>query len=135
MEAMVAFQVIGAVAKGLSARSQGMADAARQEAEARLSETQGLQRDTQSRDELDRFLGTQRSARSANGLSATSPNALLLMQDANVVSNTDRQIVSANYSQQAANLRAGAKASRRGANLSLLTGVASAGASLAQANI
>lgn len=132
MEALTAFKVVGAVAKGLSARSQAMTDAARQDAEAKLADTQALQRDTASRDELTRFLSTTQAARSANGLSALSPNAIKLAAEAGKVSNSERMVQSSGYKQRAANLRAGARASRRGANLSLLTGGASAGVSLAE---
>lgn len=130
--AFTAFKVIGGVAKGLAAHSQGMTDAARQESESLLAETQALQRDANSRDELTRFLSTTQAARSANGLSATSPNALVLMDEANLVSNRERMVQSSGDRQRAANLRAGAKASRSGARLSLLTGAVSAGIPLAE---
>jgi len=132
MEAFTAFKVIGAAAGGLAKHSQGMTDAARQDSEALLAETQALQRDANLRDELTRFLSTTQASRSANGLSATSPNALVLMNEANLVSNNERMIQSSDDRQRAANLRAGAKASRTGARFSLLTGVASAGIPLAE---
>ncbi len=132
MQAMTAFQVIGGLAKGLAGRAAGISEAARQDSEARLAETQGLQRDAASRDELTRFLSTTQSARAANGLGSLSPNALILMRDASKVSNSERMVQSANDRQRAANLRAGAAASRRGASLSLITGAAEGGIPLAQ---
>ena len=132
MEALTAFKVVGAVAGGLAKRSQAMTDAARQEAEASLAETQALQRDTASRDELSRFISSTQAARAANGLSATSPNALKIMAEASQVSNSERMVMSSGDRQRAANLRAGASASRRAGNLSLLTGVVSGGIPLAQ---
>ena len=132
MTAFTALKVVGGVAKGLAGRSQAMTDAARQEAEASLAETQALQRDTASRDELTRFLSSTQAARAANGLSATSPNALKIMAEASQVSNSERMVMSSGDRQRAANLRAGASASRRAGNLSLLTGVVSGGIPLAQ---
>lgn len=132
MEALTAFKVIKTVTSGLANRAQGMTDAARQDAEAKLADTQALQRDAASRDELTRFLSTTQAARSAKGLSALSPNAIKLASEASKVSNSERMVQSSGDKQRAANLRAGAKASRRGANLSLLTGAASAGVSLAE---
>ena len=132
MEALTAFKVVGAVAGGLAKRSQAMTEAARQEAEASLAETQALQRDTASRDELSRFISSTQAARAANGLSATSPNALKIMAEASQVSNSERMVMSSGDRQRAANLRAGASASRRAGSLSLLTGVVSGGIPLAQ---
>ena len=132
MTAFTALKVVGGVAKGLAGRSQAMTDAARQEAEASLAETQALQRDTASRDELTRFLSSTQAARAANGLSATSPNALKIMAEASQVSNRERMVMSSGDRQRAANLRAGAAASRRAGSLSLLTGVVSGGIPLAQ---
>lgn len=135
MQAFTAFQVAGGVAKGVAGYQSGMADAARQTHEARLADTHALQRDANLRDELSRFLSTTRAARAANGLSATSPNALLLMKDANETSNRERKIMSDGDRQRAANLRAGAAASKRGARMSLLTGVISGGTSYYQSKV
>ena len=65
-QALMAFQVVGAVAGGLSKRAEAMDASARATSEARLAETQALQRDTAAREDLSRFLGTVRSARAAN---------------------------------------------------------------------
>jgi hypothetical protein len=121
-----------ALTGGLAARSAGLTEAARQESEARLADTQALQRDTQLRDELSRFLSTTQSARAANGLSATSPNAIKLISEATKVSSQERLVQTGNDRQRAANLRAGASASRRGAKMSLLTGVVRAAVPITQ---
>lgn len=115
-------QAVGAVAKGASESAQAMSDADRMEAEARLADTQALQRDTNLRDELNRFLSATESARAANGLSSSSPNALLLMKEAGRVSARERTIQTANDRQRAANLRAGARGRRKTARMSLFTG-------------
>lgn len=133
--AMVAMQVAGGVAKGVAGHQSGMADAARQTHQARLADTQALQRDASLRDELTRFISTTTAARAANGLSATSPNALLLMKDARETSNKERRIMSNSDRQKAANLRAGAKASKRAARMSLLTGVIAGGSAYAKSKI
>lgn len=130
---LVTFAKAGsAVASGLGAMSQGMTEAARQDSEARLAETQALQRDTNARDDLNAHLSATRAARAANGLSALSPNALKLTSEANRIMTNERQIMTANDRQRAANLRAGAKASRQGAAISLVTGVAKAAVPVGQ---
>lgn len=132
MQALTAFQVIGAVAGGIAQASASMDESARYESEARLAETQALQRDTQNRDELARFLSTVRAARAANGLSASSPNAFVLEKDAMETSDDERLRQRADDRQRAANFRAAAKSSRRSASLSLVTGIAKAGVPLAE---
>lgn len=132
MEAMTAFQVIGGLASGLAGRAAGMSEAARAESEARLAETQALQRDTLAREDLDRYLSTVRAARAANGLTASSPNAMILENEAREASTQDRLRQRADDRQRAENFRASAAASRQGVRLSLLTGVAKAGVPLAQ---
>lgn len=124
-----------AVTQGAAARSEALTDAARQESEARLADTQALQRDTQSRDELERTIGSIRAARAANGLSARSPNAMLLESETRRVSDNERLVQVADYRQRAANLRAGAEASRRRGRFSLLTGFTRAGVSIAQSRL
>lgn len=123
---------VSAGAQGLAGAAQGKAEANRMDAEARLADTQALQRDTQLRDELDRFISSQRSARAANGLSGTSPNALLMFNEANKVSSEERTVQTANDRQRAANLRAGAAGARRGAKFSLITGLARAAVPITQ---
>lgn len=130
-QALMAFQVVGAVAGGLSKRAEAMDASARATSEARLAETQALQRDTAAREDLSRFLGTVRSARAANGLSSHSQNALLLDAEARDVSDNERLRQRADDRQRAANFRAAAKSYRRQGNLSLITGLAQAGVSIA----
>ena len=131
-QALMAFQVVGAVAGGLSKRAEAMDASARATSEARLAETQALQRDTAAREDLSRFLGTVRSARAANGLSSHSQIAFLLDAEARDVSDNERLRQRADDRQRATNFRAAAKSYRRVGNLSLVTGLASAGASIAQ---
>ena len=115
-----------AVAGGMAASAKSKDEARRLDAEARLADTQALQRDTQLRDELTRFMSATQSARAANGLSAYSPNAIKLMNEANRVSSQERTRMTANDRQRAANMRAGASSARRGARMSLLTGAVNA---------
>jgi len=129
---LLAAQVGGALFSAAGASAQAKSDANNMDAEARLADTQALQRDTQLRDELSRYMSSLKSARAANGLSGTSPNAMLLMQSASDVSSKERTTQTANDRQRAANLRAGAANARRGAKLSLITGVARAAVPIAQ---
>lgn len=122
---VTAFTILSAgasVAKGVSERAAAMDESARLESEARLAETQALQRDTQARDELTRFLSSVRAARSANGLSASSPNARLLEADAITTSDDERLRTRADDRQRAANFRTAAASARRSGTFSLLTG-------------
>ena len=130
--ALTAFKVVGAVAGAMSARSQAMDESARLESEARLAETQALQRDTAAREELGRYLSTVRASRAANGLSANSPNAYILQKDGKDASDQDRLRQRADDRQRAANFRAAAKSARKGAKFSLLTGAVKAGMALAE---
>lgn len=136
MDPATAIFVGASVAKplltGMSQNAQAQSEADRMDSEARLADTQALQRDTNLRDELTRFLSTTQSSRAANGLSATSPNALKLMSEANLVSSRERTRQTADDKQRAANLRAGASARRRGGRMSLLTGAIGAAVPLAQ---
>jgi hypothetical protein len=131
-QAMVAFQVIGAAASGLAAVSQSMNESARMESEARLAETQALQRDTLARDELTRFLSSVKAARAANGLSSTSPNARILEKEATDVNDDERLRFRADDRQRAQNFRTSAAAARSAGRFSLVTGFANAGVPLAQ---
>lgn len=112
-------------ASGLAASQQAKSEANNLDAQAKLSETQALQRDTSLRDELTRFLSSTRASRTANGLSALSPNALKLSSEATKVSSEERQIMTSNDRQRAANMRVAAKSRRSGSRLSLLTGAIS----------
>lgn len=132
MDPFTAFQVVAGVAGAVGSASASMDEAARYESEARLAETQALQRDTQNRDELTRFLSTVRAARAANGLSDTSPNAFLLEKDAIDTSDDERLRMRADDRQRASNFRYAAKSSRKSARYSLITGVAKAGVPLAE---
>ncbi len=135
MTLFVVATVASTATQAFAANAQAMSDSARQESEARLADTQALQRDTQARDELRRTISTIRSSRAANGLSARSPNALLLESEARRVSDNERLVQVADYRQRAANMRAAAEASRRKGRFSLLTGAAKATASIAQAQL
>lgn len=129
------FLVASAASTGLSAvgaAAQAKGEANNMDAEARMADTQALQRDTQLRDELTRFVSSQNSARAANGLSSTSPNALMLLGEADKVSAKERTTQTANDRQRAANLRAGAAGKRQGAKFSLITGLAGAAVPLSQ---
>lgn len=123
-------QVAGGISTGLQRSAQNSSEAVRLQNEARLHDTQALQRDTDLRGELDRSLSTIQAARAANGLSALSPNAISLVREATEASTEDRQILTGNDRQRAANARAGATAARRGARLSLVTGFVQTRASL-----
>ena len=133
--AVAGLQGGSAIAGALAGRAQGMSDAARQESEARLADTQALQRDTIARGDLDAFLSSMRAARAANGLSSSSPNALTLEAAAILEGDKGRLIDRADDRQRAANLRAGAAASRRGANWSLATGLVKAAIPIGQYGI
>lgn len=130
--ALLVAKVAGAAFSAVGASAQAQSDANNMDAEARLADTQALQRDTQLRDELSLFMSSMNSARAANGLSTISPNAVLLMQDANRVSSKERTTQTANDRQRAANLRAGAAGARRRGRFSLFTGLARAAVPLAQ---
>tara|TARA_R110000851_G_scaffold22626_6_gene66997 strand:- start:3910 stop:4323 length:414 start_codon:yes stop_codon:yes gene_type:complete len=129
---LLAAQVGGSLFSAAGASAQSKSEANNMDAEARLADTQALQRDTQLRDELSTFMSSLKSSRAANGLSGTSPNALLLAQNANEISSKERTTQTANDRQRAANLRAGASNRRRGARLSLVTGIARAAVPIAQ---
>ena len=122
----------GALFSGVADSHAKKSQARNLDAQARLADTQALQRDTHSRSELSKFLSTTNSARAVNGLSAISPNAMKLLSEANRVSNSERLVQSSNDRQRAANLRAGAMSARRGARLSLITGVVNAGVPIAE---
>lgn len=124
-----------AVATGVAGMSQAMNESARLESEARMAETQALQRDTQARDELTRFLSTVKAARSANGLSSNSPNAYILSKEASETSTDERLRLRADDRQRAANFRTAASASRTQGMFSLITGVAKGGVSIAQSRM
>lgn len=127
-----AFKVAGAVGSALSARAQGMAAAAQDELNAKLAKTQALQRDTLSREDLLQAESATAAARAANGLSGVSPNAIAIFTERRRVSDRDRQIDRADGEQRAANYRAAARARRRGARVSLFTGLTKAAVPLVQ---
>ena len=112
-----------------------MSNAARLDAEAKLAETQALQRDTQARDELRRTIGAIQAARAANGLSAYSPNAILLEKTTSEVSRREREIQVTDYRQHAMNKRNDAAAARASGRMSLLTNVVSAAVPIAQSRL
>ncbi len=130
--AFTALSAVSSVSKGMAERAQHMNNAAQQELQAYLADTQTLQRDSINRDELTRFLSTVRAARSANGLSSSSPNAILLETEAVKASDRDRLIQKSDDKQRAANFRAAAKSSRSSARMSLINGFIGAAIPLAQ---
>lgn len=132
MTAFTALQVVVGGASAMAAHAEAMDQSARQESEARLADTQALQRDTIARDELTRFLSSVRSARAANGLSADTPNAFILEKTAIKESDSNRLLERADDQQRAANYRAAAKSSRKSALYSLVTGAAKAAIPLAE---
>lgn len=133
--AFTGLKVASAAFTGISGFAQGKAQQANLENQAILAETQAFQRDTYAREELTRFLGSVRAARSANGLSANSPNAYLLNKSARVQSDRDRLIQRNDSLMQAANYRAAAASAGRGAAFSLATGAVSAGIPIAEYGI
>lgn len=134
MDPISAFTVLSAgssVAQGFGARADALNQAAQQEAQARLAETQALQRDTQSRDELTRYLSTVRAARAANGLSSVSPNALMMEREARRVMGGERIRMRADDAQRARNFRTAASAYRQRGRMSLVTGFLGAASPIA----
>lgn len=127
-----ALSVVGSVAGGVAESSSQMDEAARYESEARLADTQALQRDTQNRDELTRFLSTVQVARASNGLSPNSPNAYVLERAAIDQSDDDRLRQRADDRQRNLNYLSAAKSSRRSAKFSLVTGFTNAAVPLGE---
>lgn len=127
-----ALSVTANIASGVAQASASMDEAARYESEARLAETQALQRDTQNRDELTRFLSTVQAARAANGLSPNSPNAYVLERAALDQSDDDRLRQRADDRQRRLNFLAAAKSARKSAKFSLVTGIAKSGVPLGE---
>jgi len=133
--ALTALRAGSAFAKGKAEQQQQLSEADRMESEAFLADTQALQRDTALRGELDRSLSTNLAARAANGLSALSPNAMKLMNEARTVSDNERRIMVGDYKMKGRNLRVAASAKRAGARRSLLTGVIGAAIPIAQSQL
>ncbi len=121
--ALTALQVAGTVATAAQARSTAMDEQAQQELNARLAETQALQRDTLAREDLKRAESATRAARGANGLSGSSPNAAVLFKERRDASDRDRLIARADDRQRAANYRTAAKSAGSRAKWSLATGL------------
>lgn len=114
------------VGSGVASIFAGQAEAMNEEAKARsaayLAETQALQRESVSNDELVRFISTTRAARGANGLSINSPNARILEQDAQTAARRDRLIAKTDDKVRARNFRNAASSYRSSRRMSLLTG-------------
>lgn len=117
-----------AVFQGIAAKQNAEAQAAREELNARLEETNGLQRDTIAREELAATLGSIRAARGGRGL--TSPTALSFLQEADERLSSDRTVELLNSRQRAADRRQSARQLRRQGRISLISGVSQAGLSL-----
>lgn len=132
MAASAALSAASSLAAGASGRAGAMSEGARLDSEAKLAETQTLQRDTIARQDLNSFLMTVRASRAANGLSGDSPNAMLLEQKSIRNADRDRQIQRADGRQRAANFRTAAESARKRGKYSLLTGVANAAVPLVQ---
>lgn len=132
MLAATAFAIAGSVASAVSAKSQAMDESARLDSEAKLADTQALQRDTMARDDLDSFLSSVRASRAANGLGGTSPNARILEKENSENADHNRLVQRADDRQRAANFRTASKSVKRQGNFSLFTGIAKAGVPLAQ---
>jgi hypothetical protein len=132
MEAYVALTAISTLAGAASASANSKSMANEAEAQSRLAETQALQRDTASREELDVFLSGLQASRAANGLSSRSPNAILLESKNRNASDHNRLVQRADDRQRAANFRTSAQNHRRKANFSIMTGIAKAGVPLAE---
>lgn len=130
--AMMGFQVVGAVASGMQQRADAMDQAAQQELNARLAETQTLQRDTIAREDLLSAQSATQAARAANGLSPITPNALQIYNDRRSQADRDRLVAKADGQQRVANFKTAAKSSRRRGRMSLATGLFKAGVPLAQ---
>ena len=81
-----------AVAGGLSANAQAKNQAAQQELNAKLAETQILQRDTAAREDLLASESATNAARAANNLSATSTNAINIRNERRDKADRDRLI-------------------------------------------
>ena len=133
--AYVALKAGSALAEGMQGRAQNLNEAAKADAQAKLADTQALQRDTAARDELERFIGSMRVARASSGMSLNSPNAIVLEQDSRNTSDDQRLRNRADDRQRAANFRAAAKSYKSAAKYSMVTGIAKAGMSIAQYNM
>lgn len=135
MDPITAFTALSAVssaASGIAGYSSAMSEGAQQDLNARLAETQTLQRDTAAREELLRSESATRAARGANNLSALSPNANVLFKERRRASDRDRLIQRADGKQTAQNYRTAAASSRRKARMSLVTGAINTGIPIAE---
>lgn len=125
-EAYLALQAVAAAAGAIGMHQAAQGEAANLDAQARLADTQALQRDTINRDELTRFLSSMQAARSANGLSDLSPNAFALRKEASNNSDRDRLTQRADDRQRASNFRSAAKGRRRSGRTQLFAGLGKA---------
>ncbi len=132
ISALTILKVGTGVAGVFASASQSMAAEAQADLQAKLAETQALQRDTLAREELLRSESAVRAARGANGLSAVSPNAGLLFSERRDQSDRDRLVARADDQQRAANYRLAASNERRKRSWSLATGLATSAIPLAQ---
>lgn len=135
MEAAAGYAITksaSALSSGLQGRNDALARSAEARNQAYLADTQAIQRDTLSRDELQRTLSGIRAARAANGLSSTSPNARILERDAITNADRDRLVQVGDYRVKASSLRQTASQYRSLGRMSLLTGAVSATVPLAQ---
>lgn len=119
---LTVLKAASAGAGALASHSAAMGEEAQQELNAKLAETQGMQRDTNSREELQRAESAVRAARGANNLSGDSPNAALLFKERRNASDRDRTIRRSDDRMRAENFRRAAASSRRRGRMSLFTG-------------
>lgn len=118
----------GTIFQGMAAKEQAEAEAAQADLNAKLEDTQGLQRDTQRREQLERTVGSIRANRGGQGL--YSPTSEGFLQEANENINSDRIVEMLNSRQRSSDLRASAAQSRRRGRTSLFSGIAKGGTSL-----
>lgn len=124
--------VASAGTSAIAARTAAMEESAQQELNARLADTQALQRDTLAREELTRAESAVRAARGANGMSASSPNAFVLFDERREASDRDRLIARSDDRQRAANYRTAAQSAKSRARFSLASGLTKAAVPMSQ---
>lgn len=119
-----------AVASGIGKFQEARQQAANDELQGFVAGTRALERDANTRNELNATLSSIRASVAASGLSITSPTSRAVMDDANTKLTRERLIGSTNDRIEAGNYKSRAKARRRSAPMSLITGAVNAGPSL-----
>lgn len=131
-EAFMALQVVGAAAGTMATVQQMRTQADEAELQAKLADTQALQRDTLAREDLMAAESAVRAARGAAGMSSSSPNADVLFDKRRDVMDRDRLVARADDLQRAQNFRTAAASKRSGARWSLATGLVNTGVKLGE---